>query len=107
MNGPAMLADHLTERNEEIIALWRSAVERRGGVPAAEGLTYDEFADHIPALLDRLADRLRGRECDLEPEARQHGWVRWRQGYEVTEVVNELGHLRTTLRRASFEYAHE
>ncbi len=107
MNGPAMLADHLTERNEEIIALWRSAVERRGGVPAAEGLTYEEFVDHIPALLDRLADRLRGRESDPEPEARQHGWLRWRQGYDVSQVVNELGHLRTALRRASFEYAHD
>lgn len=107
MNGPAMLADHLSEHHDEIIVLWKSAVEQRGGVPAARGLTREEFEDHIPALLDRLAERLRGRASDPEPEARQHGWLRWRQGYDIGQMVNELGHLRTALRRASFEYASE
>ena len=64
MSEPAMLADHLDEQTDAILAVWRATVERDGDVPEAERLSYGEFLDHVPALLDRLAERLRGRPAD-------------------------------------------
>ncbi len=105
MNGPAALADHLDTRPKAIILAWWEAVESGGDVPEAERLSYVEFADHIPQLLDRLAERLRGRPADVVAEGQKHGQMRWRQGYDISEVVGEMGHLRSILTHATFEYA--
>ena len=43
-------------------------VDRVGDVPESEKLSYDEFIDHIPQLLDRLGDRLRGRPSPATPD---------------------------------------
>ena len=107
MNGPAMLADHLDTRTDVILAVWREAAERGGDVPDARRLSRDEFADHIPELLERLADRLRGQPADASVEGRKHGQMRWDQGYDVGEVVGELGHLRNALMRATITCARE
>src|SRR3954469_25669675 len=95
MQATAMLADHLDNRNDAILSVWRHAVQRNGDVPDADRLSLSDFFDDIPALLNRLAERLRGRPADPAPAAQKHGWLRWRQGYDIAEVVNELGHLRT------------
>lgn len=107
MNGPAALADRIDTRPDAILASWRAAVERAGDVPESERLTSEEFADHIPELLDRLAERLRGLPVDAAMEGQKHGRMRWRQGYDIAEVVGELGHLRTALIQATFECARD
>ena len=107
MNASAQVADHLDSRVDDVIAAWRAASVRNGNVPAATSLTHAEFVDHIPLLIDRMADRLRGRPADVAAAAEQHGHVRWRQGYDVAEVVAELGHLRSALVQATFAYARE
>ena len=68
MSEPAMLADHLDEQTEAILAHWRATVEHVGDVPEAERLSHAEFLDHVPALLDRLAERLRGQPADAALE---------------------------------------
>ena len=105
MSEPALLADHLDEQTEAILAHWRATVRRQGDVPEVERLSHAEFLDHVPALLDRLADRLRGLPADAVVEGKKHGQVRWRQGYEIGDVVVELGHLRTALNRATADFA--
>jgi PAS domain S-box-containing protein len=105
MKGAALLADHLTAESDTIVSAWRGAVEQAGDVPDAERLTYREFADHIPGLLDRLAERLRGRPTPSEGQGEKHGRMRFRQGYDITEVISELGHLRTALNEATFACA--
>src|SRR5882672_1748781 len=107
MDGPAMLADHLETQADSIIGIWRSTIERDGDVPESEGLSDREFIDHIPELLDRLSGRLRGRSVDVTREGQKYGRIRWRQGYDIGELVNELGHLRSALCRATFDYARE
>lgn len=107
MSDPAMLADHLDQQSDAILAVWRSTVERVGDVRDAERLSDAEFHDHIPDLLERLADRLRGRLTDAELVGKKHGQVRWRQGYDIAEIVNELGHLRTALTRATADFARQ
>jgi PAS domain S-box-containing protein len=107
MIGPALLADHLDERADAILAIWRAAVESSPDVPEADGLSYREILDHVPEILDRLAERLRGRPAHAATEGRKHGRTRYRQGYDIAAVVAELGLLRGELNRATFAYARE
>jgi PAS domain S-box-containing protein len=107
MSEPALLAEHIDERAETILAVWRAAVTCGGDVPEAERLSYAEFVDHVPELLDRLAERLRGQPSDALSEGKKHGRVRRRQGYDIAEIVKEYGHLRTALGRATVEYARQ
>ncbi len=78
---------------------------RGGDVPEAEQLSDAEFLDHVPELLDRLAERLRSQPSDAASEGKRHGRVRWRQGYDIAEIVMEYGHLRTALSRATADFA--
>ncbi len=107
MNGPALLADHIDARSEEILAIWRAEVERAEEVPEARKLSSRELLDHIPELLDRLRERLRGWPADHEETARKHGRIRWDQGYDINEVVRELSFLRSALHRACFQAIRE
>ena len=107
MTETVPLADHLNGRTDAILAVWRNTVDRVGDVPESEKLSYDEFIDHIPQLLERLGERLRGRPSPVTPEGKKHGQVRWRQGYDIAEIVNEYGHLRTALSRATADFARQ
>ena len=80
---------------------------RRPVFPRAGQLSAVDFRDHVPDLLDRLADRLRGKEASIREPGRLHGDRRWSQGYTIVEVVNELGHLRSTLIRDTFQFWQE
>src|SRR4051794_3676751 len=101
MSEPATLADHIDEHGAAILAVWRATVERVGDVPDVGRLSHAEFNDHIPDLRDRLSDRLRGRSVDAAVEGKLHGTDRWCRGYDIAELVLEIGHLRTTLSRAT------
>ncbi len=105
MTEPAVLADHLDQQSEAILAHWRTTVEQDRDVPEANRLSRSEFLDHIPALLERLAERLRGLPSDPAREGQRHGEHRWRQGYDLAEIVTEFGHLRSALRQSSTEFA--
>jgi PAS domain S-box-containing protein len=107
MREPALLADHIGQRMDEILAVWKAAVARDGDVPEAERLTYVEFIDRVPELLELLSERLRGQPSDTATESRKHGRLRWKQGYDIAEIVVEFGHLRTALLRATADYARE
>jgi PAS domain S-box-containing protein len=107
MSDTALLADHIDQQIDAILVVWKSTVERYGNVPDSERLTFREFVDHIPELLEQLALRLRGRDVDATETAQKHGQHRWSQGYDIAEVVSELGHLRTTLVRDFFAFARE
>ena len=105
MSDTATLADHIDQQADAILSVWKSTVQRYGNVPDSGRLTYREFIDHIPELLDRLAQRLRGIDVDAAETAQKHGQHRWSQGYEIAEVVSELGHLRATLIKDTFAFA--
>jgi PAS domain S-box-containing protein len=107
MNGTAMVAAHLDEQVDAIIAAWRNAVRRGGDVPQEASLTHQEFVDHIPALIDQMAARMRGEPSSVAAEGLNHGLMRWRQGYDVREVVAELGHLRSVLMQSTFQFARD
>ena len=73
MTETVPLADHLNGRTDAILAVWRTTVDRVGDVPESEKLSYHEFIDHIPQLLGRLGERLRGGHSPATPEGKKHG----------------------------------
>jgi len=105
MSETAVLADHIDRQAEAILAIWKATVDQIGDVPDAARLSQRDFVDHIPELLARLADRLRGHAVEAGTTGEKHGQHRWSQGYEIAEVVTELGHLRSTLTRDTFAFA--
>ena len=102
MSETALLADHIDRQVEAILDVWRTTVERYGDVPDSDRLSHEDFLDHVPVLIERLTDRLRGQSASLVEASRCHGDCRWSQGYTITELVTEMGHFRSTLIRDSF-----
>jgi two-component system CheB/CheR fusion protein len=105
MSDQVLLANHLDEHADAIIAIWRETIARNGDVPDAERLSDAEFIDHVPKILERVVDRLRGYGGATAVEGKKHGQHRWQQGYDIAEIVNEFSHLRTALTRATYEFA--
>lgn len=104
MRQTAILADHIDHHVDAILTAWRSTIDRVGNVPTSSKLSPREFVDHVPEILGVLAERLRGKDVDVGQAGRKHGQNRWNHGYDIAQVLNELGHLRTSLIRATFDH---
>lgn len=71
-------------------------------IAAADTLTRSQLIDHLPEMFNNLADALRAEvdpdsDSDAERNARQHGDHRWRQGYDLQELLRELARVRAIL----------
>ena len=109
MSEPAMLADHLDEQTDAILAVWRDDRRARRRRPrVGDGSRYAEFLDHVPAAARPAGRAAPGPAAPTpRPRARSTASIRWRQGYDIAEIVSEFGHLRTALAEATFEFARE
>jgi signal transduction histidine kinase len=91
------LADHLRDRREALMLEWHRAVKRDPDLNQGESLPRADLFDHIPALLRAFEERLRHTAGPVEPAAVEpasaHGLQRWQQGYDLREVIRELGQL--------------
>lgn len=93
------LAEFVVAHKQEIIAQWGEAVRHNRKIQSAEHLTYQQMVDHLPVLLDQLAEVLRqGSDGKAQGKAAQdaaeHGKMRWRQGYRIDEVIREASVIR-------------
>ncbi len=89
----------LKNGQETIVRTWTEKVTADRRVKSDENLSYLQLVDHIPQIVEELHDALgdgNGHGHALT-EGREHGRQRWRQGYELKEVVRELTLLRVTL----------
>jgi len=96
------LADFISKRHEHILSEWEKAVRSDQRVPSADKLTHFQLADHIPELLTSLSLTLceafdQELAQDVTYTAAMHGQIRWQQDYDLSELLREIGHLRTTL----------
>jgi hypothetical protein len=84
---------------ETIVRTWTEKVTADRRVQSDEGLSYLQLVDHIPQIVEELHEALGAKngETPALTEGREHGRQRWRQGYELKEVVRELTLLRVTL----------
>ncbi|MCA1618577.1 MAG: RsbRD N-terminal domain-containing protein [Acidobacteria bacterium] len=91
---------HLLKNGQEtIVRTWTEKVTADRRVTSDEHLSYLQLVDHIPQIVEELHDALGngGAEPAALSQGREHGRQRWRQGYQLNEVVRELTLLRVTL----------
>jgi signal transduction histidine kinase len=96
------LIEHLAGRQSLIAEQAVSAVRSSREIPSAERLTDHELMDHFPQLFGDLVKHIL---TDAGPGARRqtieaalsHGTTRWKQSYELVEVVRELGIVRRSI----------
>jgi RsbRD-like negative regulator of sigma factor len=92
----ARLADHLCAQRGVITDHWVEAVRTSPEIPSAQKLSHAELSDHLPDLFNNLVEYLRtSASADARRramrEARRHGSRRWDQGYNLAELLRELG----------------
>ena len=90
----------LKNGQETIVRDWTERVTTDRRVNSDARLSYLQLVDHIPQIVEELQEALvsaQQGERQMLREGREHGRQRWRQGYELKEVVRELTLLRATL----------
>ncbi|MCZ2496087.1 histidine kinase [Xylophilus sp. Kf1] len=99
------LSAHLKKRRGELVQRWRASVLADPGLTTGTALPRAQLSDHVPAALIAFERRLLcmaedGAECSSDATieaANAHGKHRWQQGYDLREVVRELGHLNRVM----------
>jgi signal transduction histidine kinase len=94
--SPSQLAEFLRSHRDVILEKWRAAVADR---PASQGLTLEALIDHIPDLLDAIAETGEAHLVDKRSRldtatAEQHALTRLGEGLDLSQVVIELAVLR-------------
>lgn len=107
------LADYLEKRKEEVMSEWRKRVRSDAAILPSKSLNPAALSNHLPQIFESLCGTLRRHQSQAFSEqalldAREHGAIRWRQGYELSEVMRELKHLRSILiyHQRAFEDLH-
>lgn len=101
-----VLCDQLAARREHILGNWHTTSNADPGQITGRSLTYGQFLDHIPQMLDAFELKLRSRQgggdshqaaIEKKQEEVKHGLHRWQQGYRLKELINECNHLQLCL----------
>lgn len=88
----------LASGSEQILRTWSEKVMSDRRVQSDSQLSYVQLIDHIPEIIEELKHAMAASLPEEElKEANNHGRQRWRQGYELKEVIRELILLRATL----------
>ena len=107
------LASELREQRDAILEAWRAYGEAAPERNTASTLSRAQFNDHIPAVLDCLANTIQAWPGERDPLAEQietekvieHGLQRWQQGYQLSELIREWGHLQICVAAELERYA--
>jgi signal transduction histidine kinase len=112
----AKLADHLRAEREAVTEHWIEAVRASSEIPSAQKLSHGELSDHLPELFDNLVEYVHtSAGCDARRRviqaSRQHGNRRWDQGYNLAELLRELGTvhrliIRDVIRTSASSFPH-
>jgi signal transduction histidine kinase len=107
------LASDLLERRDAILDAWRAYGEAAQERNVASSLSRAQFNDHIPAVLDCLAQTIQSwpeqrSALDEKTETEKvfdHGLQRWQQGYQLSELIREWGYLQMCVAAELERYA--
>ena len=91
----AGFADFVLANREPILQSWIAVIDEHPSISSSDNLTYTQLLDHLPELCTELATLLKQPNArDIKREAREdaraHGWKRWRQGYKLEELIQEI-----------------
>ncbi|HYE66904.1 MAG TPA: RsbRD N-terminal domain-containing protein, partial [Pyrinomonadaceae bacterium] len=84
---------------DTIVREWTEKVMSDERIQSDAQLTRAQLLDHIPQIIEELGLALaneRSEATDLK-KGRDHGRLRWRQDFDLKEVLRELMLLRTVL----------
>jgi PAS domain S-box-containing protein len=85
------LAGFLRARGGDVLAAWEARVRR---FPAAAALGTPALRDHVPQILERLAEGMAVSTGALDEVAEDHAMARLTEGFDVGTVTAELTELR-------------
>src|SRR5688572_22380243 len=94
---PPRLADFLRKNKDAVVRAWEQAVRE---VPAARPLARPRLIDHVPELLDRMAEAVERDVSDAaagEQATDLHALERLDEGFDLGEVTREYAILRECL----------
>jgi len=95
VRGVADFGDFVLAQREQILQSWIAAVDKHPDISTSDNLTYTQLLDHLPELCTELAALLKQPNAqeikrEAKEDARAHGWKRWRQGYQLEELIREM-----------------
>jgi signal transduction histidine kinase len=107
-----LFVDHVRQERVNLTERWMKAVFDDADLTESDRLTYEQLSDHVPAILEEICCALEEQDFDqiepsIERNAKQHGRLRWKQGYRIDELVRELDLLRQVLMGAIVGFAEE
>jgi signal transduction histidine kinase len=102
------LVEHLAGRRSFIAEQVVLAIRSSGEISSSERLTDQQLIDHFPQLFADLVEYFlteadSGTRRRTFEAALKHGTTRWQQGYELVEVVRELGIVRRSILEEGLE----
>jgi signal transduction histidine kinase len=106
------LANELRKNREEIVARWLERISARVTLDAGEVFPTQELLNHVPLLIDGIADFLEQPGVDLDDstpvtaKAMELGALRHSQGFDVYQILKEdeiLANIIFTLLRPAAE----
>ena len=103
--GTAALADYMHGSRRRILLAWHRRVCRDPQLVTAKSLSFAQFTDSIPRVLDAFEQLVRSNNPRSERAARSvqcegaadHGLNRWQQGFTLRELTREWTHLQCSL----------
>lgn len=96
------LATFLLSCREQLLSEWSGRVQRDPTTQSPNSLNEIQLRNHLPMLLDNLNQRL-GDAANEEIKDRAaslaalHGNIRWKEDYDIGEIVQEFAVLRSTI----------
>ncbi|MDQ8185800.1 sensor histidine kinase [Pelagicoccus sp. SDUM812002] len=98
-NGDPGLAAYLRSNKRAIIDGWQERANGEETLSVTRSLSRAEFIDGIPQVIDQLtrvfeAGELLENDSELQDSISHHGHERWKQGFELKELVVDWGLLQ-------------
>src|SRR5689334_17590810 len=89
------LADRIRDGREELTRRWLERIAARVELDPNRIFPTDELLDHVPLLMDRIADYLENPSDEITADAPvtgkaiELGELRWAQGFDAHEILKE------------------
>ncbi|MBV9108151.1 MAG: RsbRD N-terminal domain-containing protein, partial [Gemmatimonadetes bacterium] len=89
------LAERIRGNREELTRRWLERIAARVQIDPNRIFPTDELLDHVPLLMDRIADYMQNPSDEITAEAPvtgkaiELGELRWSQGFDAHEILKE------------------